>query len=510
MDKKYRILIICAAILVLCFVGTASAKTWYVDDDGGGNFTGIQDAINSASDGDTILDKGSCEKGIDEGGGKSVIALVALPFIGFASASEMQGDDGGSGVLRAGASSIEEEKGIAKYTNIAQEIDLLKTKSEVYNDAQSEMKALSSSTTYENFTMLIGEKKCSPTHISYPFGLFYWNHDTIGCPRVIDFSSGAFTYCIRILKEAKPGTYKFQVRYFWSEFSWIEPLPLRHKINIIVKITECQNCTILTGVVTNVKDDPIYNAKIYVEKRDYESINYYTDVTGFYSTDPLRHGTYTVSVSQPFGVNLVDKVLTANITQNATLNITLQCGGILTGKVMDTNGSPVYNAQVSVSGPTSNHGYTDINGTYSIIRLKNGTYSVRIAPPSGANLLEQKTTANVTECQKTYLNSTLQFGSILKGTVTYENGTGIFNARVKASGPSYKSAHTNTTGYYRIVGLLAGNYTVTAYPPSGANLLSNSTKTSVNLEETIIMDLILQRENQPPIASFSYSPERIV
>jgi hypothetical protein len=426
MDKKYRILIICAAILVLCFVGTASAKTWYVDDDGGGNFTGIQDAINSASDGDTILDKGSGEKGIDEGGGKSVIALVALPFIGFASASEMQGDDGGSGVLRAGASSIEEEKGIAKYTNIAQEIDLLKTKSEVYNDAQSEMKALSSSTTYENFTMLIGEKKCSSTHISYPFGLFYWNHDTIGCPRVIDFSSGAFTYCIRILKEAKPGTYKFQVRYFWSEFSWIEPLPLRHKINIIVKITECQNCTILTGVVTNVKDDPIYNAKIYVEKRDYESINYYTDVTGFYSTDPLRHGTYTVSVSQPFGVNVLDKVLTANITQNATLNITLQCGGILTG------------------------------------------------------------------------------------TVTYENGTGIYNARVIASGPSYKGAYTNTTGYYRIVGLLAGNYTVTADPPRGANLLSNSTKTSVNLEETIIMDLVLQRENQPPIASFSYSPERIV
>ena len=31
MDKKYGILIICAVILFLCFVGTASAKTWYVD-----------------------------------------------------------------------------------------------------------------------------------------------------------------------------------------------------------------------------------------------------------------------------------------------------------------------------------------------------------------------------------------------------------------------------------------------------------------------------------------------
>ena len=42
-------------ILVLSFVGTASARTWSVDDDGGANFTVIQDAINNASAGDTIL-----------------------------------------------------------------------------------------------------------------------------------------------------------------------------------------------------------------------------------------------------------------------------------------------------------------------------------------------------------------------------------------------------------------------------------------------------------------------
>jgi hypothetical protein len=54
MDKKYEILIICAAILFLCFVETASARTWHVDDDGGADFTRIQDAITSANGGDTI------------------------------------------------------------------------------------------------------------------------------------------------------------------------------------------------------------------------------------------------------------------------------------------------------------------------------------------------------------------------------------------------------------------------------------------------------------------------
>ncbi|MEA1998270.1 MAG: NosD domain-containing protein, partial [Euryarchaeota archaeon] len=55
MDKKGGLLVICATILVLIFVGTASAMTWNVDDDGGGTFSGIQNAINNASMGDTIL-----------------------------------------------------------------------------------------------------------------------------------------------------------------------------------------------------------------------------------------------------------------------------------------------------------------------------------------------------------------------------------------------------------------------------------------------------------------------
>lgn len=54
-DKNFSILAICTVILVLSFVGAASAKTWYVDDDGGADFTGITDAINAANAGDTII-----------------------------------------------------------------------------------------------------------------------------------------------------------------------------------------------------------------------------------------------------------------------------------------------------------------------------------------------------------------------------------------------------------------------------------------------------------------------
>ena len=55
MDKRYGLLIVSVTILVLCYVGTASATNWSVDGSGGADFSGIQEAINNASVGDTII-----------------------------------------------------------------------------------------------------------------------------------------------------------------------------------------------------------------------------------------------------------------------------------------------------------------------------------------------------------------------------------------------------------------------------------------------------------------------
>jgi hypothetical protein len=57
MNTRYGLLLI-PLLVFLAFVGTASATTWYVDDDGGADFTKIQDAVNSASIGDTIIVRG--------------------------------------------------------------------------------------------------------------------------------------------------------------------------------------------------------------------------------------------------------------------------------------------------------------------------------------------------------------------------------------------------------------------------------------------------------------------
>ena len=58
MNAKQGIILVSIGLLLFCvfFIGTASAKTWYVDDDGGPgiDFTNIQDAIDASNEGDTI------------------------------------------------------------------------------------------------------------------------------------------------------------------------------------------------------------------------------------------------------------------------------------------------------------------------------------------------------------------------------------------------------------------------------------------------------------------------
>ena len=58
-DKgEVKIRAITASIVILAMlalVGCTSAKTWYVDDDGGTDFIRIQDAIDKASSGDTVF-----------------------------------------------------------------------------------------------------------------------------------------------------------------------------------------------------------------------------------------------------------------------------------------------------------------------------------------------------------------------------------------------------------------------------------------------------------------------
>ncbi len=60
-------------------------------------------------------------KGLSEGGGNGVIALVTPPFIGVAGASPVD-----VAAQRAGTTFLKEEAGISAYTNVGEAIDIEK------------------------------------------------------------------------------------------------------------------------------------------------------------------------------------------------------------------------------------------------------------------------------------------------------------------------------------------------------------------------------------------------
>ena len=262
----------------------------------------------------------------------------------------------------------------------------------------------------------------------------------------------------------------------------------------------------IAGRVTDMNGTGVSNARVVASGPSYRES--YTNETGYYEIRGLLAGEYTVTAYPPYGMNLVSNSTTASVTLGETtvVNLILREGGIIAGRVTYENGTGIYDAYVEAYNWTFGmveYDYTNETGYYEIAGLEAGNYTVTAYPPYGMNLVSNSTTASVTLGETTVVNLILREGGIIAGRVTYENGTGIYDAYVEAYNWTFGMVeydYTNETGYYEIAGLEAGNYTVTAYPPYGMNLVSNSTTASVTLGETTVVNLILREVAEPSVS----------
>jgi len=277
---------------------------------------------------------------------------------------------------------------------------------------------------------------------------------------------------------------------------WINLLPSSTTADVIQGETTTVDFVLqvggmITGRVTDEADVGVSDAHVYAYGPGYGGSS--TDEDGYYTIFGLPTGNYGVTAEPPYEANLLPDSTTVEVIQGetTTVDFVLQAGGIITGRVADEGGEGVPETCVYVYGPLYRSTYTDEEGYYSIFGLPTGNYTVTAEPPYGVNLVRSSTTAEVIQGETTIVDFVLEEGGMITGRVTDEAGVGVSDAYVYANGPGYGGSSTDEDGYYTIFGLPTGNYTVTAEPPYGANLLPDSTTAEVIQGETTVADLVL-------------------
>ena len=144
----------------------------------------------------------------------------------------------------------------------------------------------------------------------------------------------------------------------------------------------------LSGRVTGPDGQPVPGAWLHVVDDEYQDISFgNADASGHYSLG-MPIGTYQMSVQSD---GFLNKTLEVEITQDTVLNITLEAGVLLEGKVVDDGGQPVPDAQVCVHLPTEEWwegscSETESDGSFRLRVLPDAVYVITARPPTPLHL----------------------------------------------------------------------------------------------------------------------------
>lgn len=247
-----------------------------------------------------------------------------------------------------------------------------------------------------------------------------------------------------------------------------------------------------------------------------------TNTAGEYAIVGLRSGTYTVvSIKEIFGSegNYASQsqsgvaVTAPNTTGN--VNLQLQPGGQVSGRVTNTTPAAVAGVMVCAFGESFSCAFTNSNGEYVISGLASGSYRIAFIPgfesafggSGSGNYLAQyyKGKSSIAEAEEVLviapgvisnINAELQPGGEISGIVKdAATHTALAGAHVCASGGGGGNcASTNGAGEYTIVGLATSpSYTVEFSAPEGSNYQSKSVSgvsvTAPNKTENVNVEL---------------------
>jgi len=267
----------------------------------------------------------------------------------------------------------------------------------------------------------------------------------------------------------------------------------------------------LSGKVTDTEGNPVANANIIAHWRPGPAdgrppagppASGITSANGSYRIT-LMPGTYTLEIIPPRGSDLPSKTISdVQVKEDMTLDITLEAGAILSGKVTDADGKPVANAYVDAYGSAYIDAYgsvepafgrTSADGSYRI-NLAPGTYTLNISLPLGSELPTQSVTDVQVDKDMT-LDITLKPGFILSGRITNPAGEPVTDVSVNAykTATGQLSGHglTSPDGVYRIV-LLPGTYTIDLRMFKDSSGYLSQTIKDVQVKQDTTLDIMLK------------------
>ena len=262
----------------------------------------------------------------------------------------------------------------------------------------------------------------------------------------------------------------------------------------------------IAGTITDNTGAALPNASVYAFGSGSASYGFATaDGTGKYKVEGLNAGSYSVSVSAPTGKNLVDGYYTtANASHHTPLssaatkvavgpnktgiNVKLPAGMSISGKVTNTAGTALANAQVYASGVSFDYFTTGADGMYTLKGLAAGSYRLSLYAPANSNYQSGfYTSANANKFtiaigsatgitvgpNKTGVNVKLPTGFTISGTIKNTSGVALAGVGIQPSSSTYygRGVVTDATGKYTIKGLAAATYKLGISPDSASQYM---------------------------------------
>lgn len=218
----------------------------------------------------------------------------------------------------------------------------------------------------------------------------------------------------------------------------------------------------------------------------------FTSDDGSFTLESVPPGAMVVMASSP---GYASARLNINVEEGKEvtgLELQLDTGVKLIGRVTGSNGSPLSDVQVRVvpsptgsfaTSGTERMAVTDSSGEYSIEGLEAGEESIGFSHPKHSSTQKAVTLKG----RETRLDAQLTSGGKLSGTVVTESGSPVADAQVEASGTGFETARTNASGAFEFDSVTPGRYRFTASKAGMADGVLNDVDVTSGTPVRIVM-----------------------